>query len=77
MKDIECLADLDGEPKKYKKKPVVVNAIELKEKVNIHTREGVLFGYPGDFVIEGIEGEVYPCGKDIFWKTYEENEGKP
>ena len=38
----------------------------------IETREGVLFGYPDkDYVIEGVRGEIYPIGKDIFHETYE------
>lgn len=26
---------------------------------------------PGDYVIEGVNGEFYPCKPDIFEKTYE------
>jgi hypothetical protein len=26
----------------------------------------------GDFIIEGIQGEFYPCKPDIFEKTYDE-----
>lgn len=25
----------------------------------------------GDYIIKGINGEVYPCKPDIFHKTYE------
>ena len=25
----------------------------------------------GDYVIQGIKGEIYPCKPDIFEKTYE------
>jgi len=28
-------------------------------------------GNPGDYLIEGVEGELYPCAKDIFEKTYD------
>lgn len=52
------------------KKPIVIRAIELKSDIKIHTREGVLMGYEGDFVLEGIEGEIYPCDRNIFLKTY-------
>jgi len=27
---------------------------------------------PGDFIITGIKGELYPCKPDIFEQTYEE-----
>lgn len=26
----------------------------------------------GDWIIQGIKGELYPCKPDIFEKTYEE-----
>lgn len=36
------------------------------------TREGVLYAFPGeDYVIRGVEGELYPIKKEIFYKTYE------
>lgn len=66
------ITDQSGYPKKYRKKPVVIIAVELQERIKIKTREGVLFGEVGDFLIEGIEGEIYPCGRKIFFKTYEE-----
>lgn len=28
-------------------------------------------GQLGDFIIQGINGEIYPCKPDIFEKTYE------
>ncbi len=38
----------------------------------VHTHEGVLWAYPDlDFIICGIESELYPIKKDIFYKTYE------
>lgn len=29
-------------------------------------------GEIGDYIIKGIQGELYPCKPDIFLKTYEE-----
>jgi hypothetical protein len=70
MKVVKQLTDLEQDWAYYEKLPVQVKAVELTEEVEIHTREGVLKGYPGDFVIQGISGEVYPCGREIFFKTY-------
>lgn len=28
----------------------------------------------GDFIIEGVEGELYPCKPNIFYMTYEKVE---
>ena len=58
--------------KKYRKKPVVVEAYRTDKEVVIHTLEGDLTAQPGDYIITGIAGEQYPCRADIFEETYEE-----
>jgi hypothetical protein len=90
---------------KYRKKPVVVEAIQwtgsnleeirnfvgsdlieeyveffdIKRTLNkmlvdiaIDTLEGTMRVDYGDYIIEGVKGEFYPCKPDIFLKTYEE-----
>ena len=37
----------------------------------IPTLEGTMSAQKGDFIIQGVNGEVYPCKPDIFEKTYE------
>lgn len=37
----------------------------------IITMEGKHYIQKGDYIITGVEGERYPCKKDIFQKTYE------
>lgn len=37
----------------------------------INTLEGKMIARPGDFIIRGINGEIYPCKPDIFAKTYD------
>lgn len=71
MKEITKLTDIEGKIIKIRKRPIVVKAVELKEKVRIHTREGRLVGEKGEYIIEGIQGEVYPIGRKIFQQTYE------
>lgn len=56
---------------KYRKKPVVIEAVRLTERTEIVTLEGVMVGNPGDWLITGVNGEQYPCKNDIFEKTYE------
>ena len=58
--------------KKYRKKPVIVEAYRTDKEVVIHTLEGDLTAQPGDYIITGIAGEQYPCRADIFEATYEE-----
>ncbi len=40
-------------------------------KLAIHTREGTMFANVGDWIIRGVENELYPCAPSIFEKTYE------
>lgn len=37
----------------------------------IRTLEGNMTISKGDYVIRGVNGELYPCKPDIFKKTYE------
>jgi hypothetical protein len=39
--------------------------------MRVRTLEGSLIASPGDWVIRGIKGELYPCKPDIFAATYE------
>jgi hypothetical protein len=95
---------------KYRKKPVVIEALELRwdnwnemcefadvgklsdgkpqgtyvdaegnqtdSATNtigllIPTKEGLMLGRQGDWIIRGLQGELYPCKPDIFEATYE------
>ena len=86
---------------RYRKRPVVIEAVQLlwdtwsemcehawvgkltdgkPEGVyldeggiglNIPTLEGLLLAREGDWIIRGIQGELYPCKPDIFEATYE------
>lgn len=42
-----------------------------KGKLAIETLEGTMIADIGDYIIKGINGELYPCKPDIFRKTYE------
>ena len=57
--------------RRYRKRPVVIRARQTSEREEIETLEGTMVANPGDFVIEGIKGEFYPCKPDIFAATYE------
>lgn len=41
------------------------------ESAFIPTLEGTMEARKGDFIIQGVNGENYPCKPDIFAKTYE------
>jgi hypothetical protein len=37
----------------------------------IHTLEGDMTAFVRDWIIEGVQGEFYPCKPDIFDQTYD------
>lgn len=41
------------------------------DKVLVYTTEGVMEASDGDWIIRGVNGELYPCKPDVFAKTYE------
>jgi hypothetical protein len=55
----------------FKKLPVEIEAVRITKKTEIQTREGILYGYPGEWLITGVQGEKYPCGDEIFRQTYQ------
>lgn len=56
---------------KVRKRPVVVDAMQINTEFQVATLEGTMAGKPGDYLIIGIRGEKYICDKDIFEETYD------
>jgi hypothetical protein len=53
------------------KKPIVVHAMQMHEEFRVDTLEGnYKQGKPGDYLMRGIEGELYICDREIFEKSY-------
>ena len=50
----------DGNPWNHKKTCCIIK-----------TLEGEMRGDYGDYIIQGVQGEIYPCKPDIFEATYE------
>ena len=63
----ELYAEEDGSKKQFIQYPY--NPVTHAE---IDTLEGTMTALRGDFVIKGVQGEIYPCKPDIFELTYEE-----
>lgn len=38
---------------------------------SVITKEGLMEGKVGDYLMKGVNGEFYPCDKEIFEKSYE------
>lgn len=57
--------------RKFRKRPVIVEAYQTDEHLDIETLEGTMRASPGDWIIRGVKDELYPCKPDVFEATYE------
>jgi len=55
-------------------KAVLLGAISENDDgtVSILTLEGKMVITDGDYIIQGVKGEIYPCKPDIFEASYDE-----
>jgi len=71
MKTFETYESVDG-LKPCIKRPITVHAKQIDEEFRVNTLEGdYKQGKPGDYLMRGIDGELYICDKAIFEKTYD------
>lgn len=45
--------------------------LDDKRVVTLATREGPMVAQVGDWIVRGVEGELYPCAPDTFKATHE------
>ena len=64
----------EGKFEKFEKIPVVVEAYQTDEELEIETLEGTMKANKGDWIIKGVKGELYPCKPDVFEMTYKKVE---
>lgn len=58
--------------KPCRKKPITVKATKMYGEFRVETMEGdYKQGKPGDYLMVGIDGEVYICDGDIFERSYD------
>ena len=55
----------------YIKRPLPIRAMQINQTFWVESLEGNYQGKEGDYLIKGIEGELYICDKEIFEKSYE------
>ena len=54
------------------KRPIVINAKRIDEDFRVNTLEGnYKQGKPGDYLMKGVDGELYICDGPIFERTYD------
>jgi hypothetical protein len=57
--------------KKAIKKPIAIQCVQIHEPFKVETMEGTMQGKSGDWLMVGVNGEMYPCDKHIFEKSYD------
>jgi hypothetical protein len=57
--------------KKAIKKPIPIRCVQIDEAFEVETLEGKMKGQPGDWLVIGVNEEMYPIAQDIFKKTYD------
>jgi hypothetical protein len=63
----ETVPDMQG----CMKKPILVHALQVNEEFRVNSMEGnYKQGKPGDYLMRGVDGELYICDRAIFEKTY-------
>ena len=65
----------DGENKRDLSAFLKNDLIEEEGILKIHTLEGNMAFKKGDYIIQGVKGEFYPCDEEIFHQTYDILEG--
>lgn len=50
------------------------NQIQLFKdgRFQVNTLEGIMNAFPGDYLVRGVQGELYPVNKTIFENTYDQ-----
>lgn len=69
-----CPPDGNAAPPTWLVEAVIGGAVTFDAAVPcamINTLEGTMRADPGDWIIQGVKGELYPCKPDIFEATYE------
>ena len=56
---------------KAKKKPIAIRCKQIHEPFEVVTMEGVMQGKKGDWLMVGVNDEMYACDREIFEKTYD------
>ena len=71
MKIFDTYEDVGG-MSNCMKRPIVVQARQIDEDFRVNTLEGnYKQGKSGDYLMRGIDGELYICDQAIFEKTYD------
>lgn len=55
-----------------RKQPIIIGCKQINEQFQVETLEGnYKTGKPGDYLMKGIDGELYIYDRDLFNRTYD------
>jgi nicotinamide-nucleotide amidase len=67
---IENISDVEGAVKAVKRS-IPITALQLSRPFEVMTTQGIMEGKPGDWLMQGVAGEIYVCPDDVFRQSYE------
>ena len=72
MKGIEMTKEIldRNKARLYVKRPLPTRALQIEQTFWVKTLEGNFQAKEGDYLIEGIKGELYACDREIFETSY-------
>ena len=71
MKTFDTFEEVQG-MRPCVKRPIIVHAKKFEFEFRVNTLEGnYKQGKPGDYLMKGIDGELYICDGPIFERTYD------
>ena len=70
---IRVMAEVKGQVQQQNEAFAILDsALQEYYEVKGSFPEGIMEGKPGNMLMIGVNGEMYPCDADVFEKTYEE-----
>ncbi len=66
---VDCTV-MSGVARLWVKRPIPIQAMQITETFWVESLEGNHQGKEGDYLLRGIQGELYICDREIFEETY-------
>jgi hypothetical protein len=63
--------EADWSSRKYRKKPVIVEAEQIREPMSVNTPFGTVHGAEGDWLVTAGDGQQWFCTDEYFRLNYE------
>jgi len=67
---VDDISLIDGAVKAVKRS-IPITALQIDQIFEVVTTEGIMRGKPGDWLLQGVVGEIYICPDDVFRRSYD------